>query len=100
MRTPLAYNDASNRCTTYRAGLPGTLVNPEMVLKISPAINPVDAGAVAGDPGLQHLTDSSPELPGLLKIQAARGAVGMQPCQVKGFIRVNIPQASQKGLIQ
>ena len=65
MRTPLAYNDASNRCTTYRAGLPGTLVNPERILKFPTSIYPIDAGAIVENALFEHLTDSEKQLPSL-----------------------------------
>lgn len=57
MRTPLAYYYTCNRRATYQAGLPGTLVNPERILKISTPIYPIDAGAIAADALFEHLAD-------------------------------------------
>jgi len=57
MRTPLAYHYTCNRRTTYGAGLPGTLVNLERILKVSTSIYPIDAGAIAADALFKHLPD-------------------------------------------
>ena len=39
-----------DRSATAVTGLGGTLVHPEIVLEIPPAVNPIDAGAVPLDP--------------------------------------------------
>ena len=57
MRTPLAYYYAYNICATYRARLPGTLVDPERILKVTASINPIDTGAAAPDALFEHLAN-------------------------------------------
>ena len=60
MSPALSHRDALDRSFTPGAGLTGAPVHPKMVLKISAAINPVDARTIAEDALLQHLADPLP----------------------------------------
>ncbi len=43
--------------SAHRAGIPGALINPEVVLEFPAAVDPVDARPVVQDSFVQHLTD-------------------------------------------
>jgi len=58
MGSALPDNDALNRRAANLAGLPGALVNLEMVLKVSTAVNPIDACTMMLDALLQNLADA------------------------------------------
>ena len=49
MRPPLADHQARDGRPTDRAGFPCPPIDPEVVLEISPTIDPVDTGSVATD---------------------------------------------------
>ena len=54
-----------DKCSTIRAWLTGTLINLEMILKITAAIDPIYAGAVGTDAVLQGLAYGAPQVLGL-----------------------------------
>ncbi len=60
MRPTLPDGDALDGCFTHRARLSRPPVNPEMVLKVSTAINPIYAGTIPANALLQHLPDRMP----------------------------------------
>jgi hypothetical protein len=61
MRTSLSdYNPLDSR-STIGARLTSTLINPEVVLKITTPVDPVYTGAVGADAFLQGLTYGSPQ---------------------------------------
>jgi hypothetical protein len=49
-----------NGRSTNRAWISGALVDPEIVLKVTAAINPIDAGTLALNPLHQYLPDAGP----------------------------------------
>ena len=82
--------DAFDRLTTYQARLSGPLINAEVVLKITPAIDPVDAGAVVIQSPMEGITDSLPECLDLILVQAVAASQWMEPCQVQCFVGVDV----------
>ena len=60
MSPALSHRDALDRSFTPGTGLAGSPVHPKMVLKISAAIDPVDASTIAADALPQHLPDPLP----------------------------------------
>lgn len=57
MRSALAHHDSFDRRTTLQASLARALIYPEIILKVSSAVDPVDASAIALDPFKQHTPD-------------------------------------------
>ena len=49
MRSSLSHKDALDRIAANRAGIACALVNTKIILKISPPIDPIDAGSLALD---------------------------------------------------
>ena len=60
MRPALAYDNALDLCSTDKTSLSIPSIDPEMVLKIPAAIDPVYAGPIALDAFLQYITDRLP----------------------------------------
>lgn len=60
MGSTLAYEYPLDKCPALRAGLPGALVNTEIVLKIAAAVDPIDAGPIAADAFIQGFADPLP----------------------------------------
>ena len=58
MCSPLAYNDPHNRLAAHRARLAGTLVNAEVILKITSPVYPIDAGAITANAFLEHIANA------------------------------------------
>ncbi len=58
MCATLPHDYACNWRATSRAGLTGPLVNPEVILKVSPPINPINTGAITGDSIAHDGTDA------------------------------------------
>ena len=100
MRPALTDDDSLDRCSTLRAGLPGALVCTEIVLKITAAVDPIDAGPISADAFLQGGTDAMPQRLGLLRGNRLRGGEGVQAGAVQAFIHIDVAQPSQKGLIE
>jgi hypothetical protein len=96
----LPHNYTCNWRATFEARLTGTLVNAEIILKITSAIDPIDAGAMAINTILQDLADTDKEHPCLFFSEAVAGGEGVQSSQVQGFIHIDIAQASQKRLVE
>jgi len=65
----LADDKPLDGCAALRARLASTLVDAEIILKITAAVNPVDAGALAVNALLQDLADATPQALGLGVIQ-------------------------------
>ena len=61
MRSALADDNALDFRPANRAGLALTAIDPEMVLEIPAAVDPVDAGTVPADSFHQHLPDGHPK---------------------------------------
>ena len=73
MGTALPNHNACNWRATFGTGFPGALINPEIVLEISTAIDPIDTGAITGNPVLQDGTDALQQYAGLLFGKAIAG---------------------------
>lgn len=81
------------------AGLAGALVDLEVILEAAPAVDPIDAGAVATDAFPQNIAHSYQESFGVISAKAVGGAQGVQFGLVQGFIGVDVAHASQEVLV-
>jgi hypothetical protein len=97
---PLPKNDSLDWGSATDTGLCGALINPEIILEIAAPVNPIDAGTVPLNPFAQNPADTGPEHSGLFLGKRARKAQRMKLSQKQGFISIDIPNASQKILIQ
>lgn len=61
MGAALAYNKPLDGCAALRARLASTLVDAEIILKVTAAVNPIDACALAVNTFLQDLADATPQ---------------------------------------
>ena len=100
MRTSLPDYDSGYGCSTGQAGISGPLVYLELVLKFTPTVNPVDAGAVMLNTILENFTNSREESSGLVKRYPVRNLARMEMRQVEGFIGIDIPHSGQKVLVK
>ena len=82
------------------AGAAGLLVDLKMVLKVSSAVDPVDAGAVGFNPACQGGSNGFQKPGGILFVEGFTGLQGVYAGSEKCFIGVDISQSSQKVLIQ
>ena len=60
MRSALADDDTLDCRPAHGAGLTLTTIDPEMILEVATAVNPVNAGAISTDAFFQHLPDGHP----------------------------------------
>ena len=71
MRAALADENAFDFGAATIAGLAGALVDLKVILEAAPAVDPVDAGAIAADAFLQYITYRQQEAFGLVAGQTA-----------------------------
>ena len=96
----LPYNDTLYESATLRAGFAGSLVDPEIILKFTASVNPVDAGAIPLDALLQYLANAPPQSFRLIDVKRIGYRQGVDLGKMQGFIGVNIPQPGDKGLVK
>jgi hypothetical protein len=60
MCSALAYNDALDDRPTHGTGLALTSIDPEMILEVTAAINPVNAGSITENTFRQYLSNGHP----------------------------------------
>ena len=100
MGAALPQGGALDDCSTPVTRLTIPLVDLKMVLKITPTVNPIDAGAVSFDPLEKHLPDGCQQNRGLLLIQRACPGLRVDSGREQAFIGVDITQTGNEGLIQ
>ena len=100
MGASLTNNGLVDRLTTARTRVVGLLIDLEMVLEISSAVDPVDTGAVGFNPACQGESDGFQKPGGILFVEGFTGLQGVYAGSEKCFIGVDISQSSQKVLIQ
>ena len=77
VRASLTYSDLVDRLTAAWARIAGLLIDLEMILKISPAVDPVYAGAVGFNPTRQGEPDSLQQPGSVLQIEQFTGFQGV-----------------------
>src|SRR3990170_8366629 len=100
MRAALPDHDPADRRAAHRAWLPVTLVNPEVILEVAAAVDPVDTGAVVAQAGPQRGAQAAPQAPDLIVVQRVAPLQRMEPRPVQGFVGVDVPHAGDEGLIE
>ena len=65
----LADDETLDGCAALRTRLASPLVDAEIILKVTTAVNPVDACALAVNAFFQDLADATPQALGLGEIQ-------------------------------
>ena len=90
----LSYSGFVNRLTAARAGVACLLIDLEMVLKISSAVDPVDTGTVGLNPTGKGKPDGFQKPGGILQVEQLTGLQGVDAGSEKGFVCVNIAQTS------
>ncbi len=100
MCSALADHHALDFSPAYGAGLTLAAIDPEMVLEITAAVDPIYTGPVTTDAFLQHLPDSRPKIPGLFNCDRIRHRQRVKPGHVQRFVRINITQPGKEGLVK
>ena len=100
MGASLPYSGLVDRLTAARAGVSGLLIDLEMVLKISAAVDPVDTGTVGFNPTRKGEPDSIEQPGGILQVEGFAGLKRVDAGSEERFIRVDISHSSQKMLVQ
>ena len=100
MRTSLTDSGFLDGLPAAMAWIACLLVNLNMVLKISTAVDPVDAGAVGFDSPSEGKPDGVQQPGGVLQVERLAGLERVNPGSEKRFIRVDIAQACQEMLIE
>ena len=100
MGTSLTDGGLVDRLPTARARVTCLLIDLEMVLEISPAIDPVDTGAIGFYALSKREPDGFQQPGGILQVESFAGLEGVDAGSEKGFIRVNVSHSSQKMLIE
>ena len=100
MTGTLADHLALNRCSTHKAGFTCALVDTEVILEISSAIDPVKAGAVSSDAFFEDTAHSVQQLCALFESDLVCGGQGMDSGYVQRLVGIDIPNASQERLVE
>ena len=77
MGASLTNNGLVDRLTAAGTRVVGLLIDLEMVLEISSAVDPVDTGAVSFDSSLQGISDRFQQPGGILQIKCFAGLEGV-----------------------
>lgn len=86
--------------TANRTSRAFPIIHPKIILELTAAICPINGCAVATDAGLQHLADRLMQRLSLLRGDRIRCRNWMQFCDVQGFIRIDVAQPGEEGLIE
>jgi hypothetical protein len=92
MGSPLPKRDPFYECSTGVTGLAIALIDIKVILKITSAVNPIDAGTVALDAFKQHLSDGTQEDGCFFNVDRIGWCAGMNAGDEQGFIRVDVAQ--------
>jgi hypothetical protein len=96
----LANRYSLDRFSAGQAGFTAALVNPEIILKITPTVYPINTRTLTLDTLPQNLPDAFPQALCLNSIQGAGNIQRMQPRHVQRFISIDIPQPGDKFLVE
>ena len=100
MGSSLTNSGLVDRLAATRAWIVRLLIDLEMVLKISAAVDPIDTGAIGFYP-LRKGEPDSIEQPGcILQVEGFAGLKWVDAGSEERFIRVDISHSSQKMLVQ
>ena len=100
MRAALTDEDAFDFRAANIASLAGALVDLEVILKAAPAVDPIDAGAIAANPFLQYVAYRQQKAFGFLASETVGETQRVQPGQVQGFVGVDVAHARQEVLVE
>jgi len=99
VRPALADHDLFNRRPTHRAGFPCPAIDVEVVLKFTPAVKPIQAGAKPANALAQDRLDGLLQFGRLLGCDVVGFTQGVNPRPEQGFIGVDIAQPGDEGLV-
>lgn len=100
MRAALTDNQPLDFCSAGRAGFAGAPVDAEMILELTAAVNPVNAGAVASDAFLERFPDRGPQMRGLFLRDLVGPGEWMQFGAVQGLICVDVAETGDELLVE
>src|SRR5512139_254605 len=100
MRTSLPDNNTCNWRATNQAGFASALVNAEIILEITTPVDPINAGAIASNPFLQHRADTFEQKLSLLQGEIICRCERMQLRQIERLIDIDISKPSNEGLVE
>ena len=93
-------NDALDFRPTDGAGLSIPPVDPEMILKIPTAVNPVDTGTIMADAILQHIPDRHTQDFGLVRRDRIRVRQRVEPGHMQGLVGIDVTQTGEERLVK
>src|SRR5262249_34483807 len=104
MRGTTRQTDARDRRAAARARLPGTLIDPKLLLIATLASGAThiipDAGATLGDGPVQDPNERPTQTCGLRSRRSVRPLGRVQPRLKEGFIRINVADAGHHALVE
>jgi len=83
-----------------RARVAGLLIDLELVLKISTAVNPVYTGAVGFNSARKGEPDRLEQSDGSFKVNFFTGLQRVDASPKKSFVRIDVSQACYEGLVE
>ena len=93
-------NNTLNFCATVGAWFAGPVVDLEIVLKLTPSINSIQAGAFMHNPGIQGLPDSVIQPLQLFRRKGLNLAARVETGDKTALVGVDIAHPGHKFLIQ
>ena len=94
MGSSLTNSGLVDRLAATRAWIVRLLIDLEMVLKISAAVDPVDTGAIGFYPMREGEPDGFEQSGCILQVEQLTGLQGVDAGSEKGFVGVNIAHTS------
>lgn len=99
MGAALSHDDAFDRGVAVNTCHTCALIDPELILKITPAIHPVDAGAITSDTFTQYFPYRAEQLPSLVKRESTGFLQRVDARLVQRLVGINVSQPADKTLV-
>src|SRR5215207_2192343 len=100
MSTALANEDSDDVCPADRTGFPCPVIYPEIVLKLTAAVDPIDRRAIAANALLQNPADRFVQRLSLFYRDGIGGSQRVQLRKMQRFICVNVAKPGEEGLVE
>jgi hypothetical protein len=100
MRPALSHEDATDARAADRTGLARALVDPEVILKLTAPIHPVDARPVVSQPATKRRADPPPKPADLLIAEPVAAPERVEAGPVQRLIGIDVAETGDKSLIE
>lgn len=100
MGSSLSHYDPLDFCPATKAIQPGALIYHEIILEITPAIDPINTGSIPRDAVGENLPDAIQQSIGLRRVERSRSGQWVNSRMEQGFVSINVAQTGYETLVQ